>query len=107
MPSYLLQVSYTPQAWAAMVAKPQDRSAKVKAAIEELGGKITGFWLTLGDYDIISIIEMPNAVSAAAFAMAVSAGGACKAVKTTALLTPAEGMKAMKKAATCGYKPAR
>ena len=39
--------------------------------------------------------------------VAVSAGGACKTVKTTPLLTIEEGMDAMKKAATCGYKPVR
>ena len=48
---------------------------------------------------------MPDVITAAAFAMAVSAGGACKAVKTTALLTMHEGMDAMEKAAACGYEP--
>jgi hypothetical protein len=33
-------------------------------------------------------------------------GGACKSVKTTPLLTIAEGIEAMKKAAECGYRPA-
>jgi hypothetical protein len=37
--------------------------------------------------------------------MAIAAGGACKGVKTTPLLKIEEGMEAMKKAGTCGYKP--
>jgi hypothetical protein len=41
---------------------------------------------------------MPDNVSAAAFSVAASAGGAIKAIKTTPL-------EAMKKAATAGYKP--
>jgi hypothetical protein len=37
--------------------------------------------------------------------MAVAAGGACRSVRTTPLLSSAEGLDAMKKAASCGYKP--
>jgi uncharacterized protein with GYD domain len=106
MTHFLLQISYTPEAWAAMVKKPQDRAEAVRGAIEKLGGKEKGFWFSFGEYDIIGVIEMPNSVSAAAFSVAVGAGGACKAVKTTPLLTVEEGVEAMKKAATCGYKPA-
>ena len=105
MASYLLQAGYTPEAWASLVAKPQDRSAVIQGAIEKLGGKVERFWLSLGDYDVVGVVEMPDSVSAAAFSMALSAGGACRVVKTTALLTPAEGLEAMKKAAKCGYSP--
>lgn len=63
-------------------------------------------WLSFGEYDIVGIVEMPNNVSAAAFAIAVAAGGACRTCKTTPLLTTEEGMEAMKQAATCGYKTA-
>lgn len=105
MASYLLQVGYTPEAWAAMIAKPQDRSAAIQGAVEKLGGKVERFWLSFGDYDVVGVVDMPDSVSAAAFSMAVAAGGACRAVKTTALLTSTEGMEAMKKAAKCGYRP--
>lgn len=107
MPSYLLQVGYGPQAWAAMVRKPQNRAEAVKGAIEKLGGKITGFWFTFGEDDVIAIMEMPDNVSAAAFSLAVAAGGACRSCRTTPLLTIEEGMEAMKKAGGIGYKPAK
>jgi hypothetical protein len=48
---------------------------------------------------------MPDNVSAAAFSVAASAGGAIKAIKTTPLLSLEDGVEAMKKAATAGYKP--
>jgi uncharacterized protein with GYD domain len=105
MAHYLLQVAYTPEAWAALVKSPQDRTQAVEGAIKNLGGKIERFWLSFGDYDTVGIVEMPDSVNAAAFSMAVAAGGACKGVKTTPLLTTAEGVEAMKKAAQCGYKP--
>jgi uncharacterized protein with GYD domain len=62
--------------------------------------------MSFGEYDLVGMLEMPDNVSAAAFAMAIAAGGACKSVKTTPLLTIEEGLKAMGKAARCGYKPA-
>jgi hypothetical protein len=39
--------------------------------------------------------------------VAVAAGGACKSVKTTPLLSVEEGMSAMKKAKGSGYKPVK
>lgn len=102
---YLLQVSYTSEAWAEMVRNPQDRAKAVRQAVERLGGSIGTFWTALGDYDLVGIISMPDTISAAALGMAASAGGACKAFKTTPLLTMNEGMEAMAKAASCGYEP--
>lgn len=105
MASYLLQVGYTPEAWSAMLQNPQDRSAAIKGAVEKLGGRVERFWLSFGDYDVVGIVEMPDSVSAAAFSMAVAAGGACRGVRTTPLLSVVEGQEAMKRAATCGYQP--
>jgi len=105
MPSYLVQVSYTQSALSAMVQHPENRAEAIRKPIENLGGKAGSFWFSFGDYDVVVITEMPNNVSAAAFALAIGAGGACKNVKTTPLLSAEEAMEAMKSAATCGYKP--
>ena len=108
MPSYLLQVAYTPEAWANLIASPQDRIEAIRPALEKLGGKVVQAWLAFGDYDAVGIFEMPTNVEAAAFSLALSAGGAVKAIKTTPLMTAAEGVEAMKMAAQSGYKaPAR
>ena len=79
MASYLLQVGYTPETWAVMIQNPQDRSAAIKAPVEKLGGRVERFWLSFGDYDVVGVVEMPDSVSAAAFSMAVAAGGAAQA----------------------------
>ncbi len=105
MPSYLVQVSYTAEALSALIATTQDRSAVVRKVIENLGGKFVGSWLSFGDYDLVMLIEMPNNVTAAALALAAAAGGSCKTVKTTPLLSIREAMTAMKKAGASGYKP--
>ncbi len=106
MAYFLFQAAYTSEGTAALVKHPQDRTAAVRGSIEKLGGSVERFYFAFGDYDIIGIVQMPDNVSAAAFAMAVQAGGACKSVKTTPLLTNEEGIEAMKRAAASGYKPA-
>jgi len=105
MPYYLLEAAYTPEAWADMVKTPQKRLEKVRPAIEKLGGTLESGFLAFGEYDVVAIVQMPDNVSAAAFSIAVSAGGACKAVKTTPLMTMEEGVQAMKKAGGAGYRP--
>ena len=105
MPSYLVQVAYTPEALSTLIAKPQNRIEVVSNVIKKLGGKVSGAWMAFGEYDTITIVEMPDNVSAAAFALAISAGGSLKAVKTTPLISVEEGTAALKKAGTSGYKP--
>jgi uncharacterized protein with GYD domain len=105
MPSYLVQVAYTPETVAAFVAQPQDRTEAIGKVVKKLGGKPGKLYLSFGDYDVVGIYEMPDNVSAAAFAMAIAGGGACKSVKTTPLMTGEEAVAAMKKAGSSGYKP--
>src|SRR4030095_10248078 len=98
MPQFLLQAAYTRDAWPAMVKSPQNRLEAVRPVIEKLGGKIDGGWLSFGEYDVTVICQLPNNVSAAAFSMAASAGGAVKAVKTTPLMSMEEAIEAMRMA---------
>jgi uncharacterized protein with GYD domain len=106
MPHYLQQVAYSREGWEALVANPQNRIEAVRPAIEKLGGKIESAWFCFGGYDIVVITEMPDNVSAAAIAMAFAAGGACKSVQTTPLISLEEALQAVRKAAECGYRPA-
>jgi uncharacterized protein with GYD domain len=105
MPSYLIQVAYTPEAVAAFIAKPHDRTEPIRKVVEKLGGKLDKLYLAFGDYDVVGIYEMPDNVSAAAFALGIAGGGACKSVKTTPLISTEEGITALKKAGSSGYKP--
>src|ERR1041385_1788824 len=102
MAHFMLQIAYTPEAWAKLVKKPQSRFEQVRSVVERMGGRVESGWMSFGEYDGVLIIEMPDNITAAAFAMAVTAGGALKAAKTTPLLTFDEGGQAMKKAAEAG-----
>lgn len=106
MPHYLTQVAYNEQAWQALIKNPVDRIDEVRPAIENLGGKIREGWFAFGDYDVVCIVEMPDNVSAAAMAIAFAAGGACKSVKTTPLMSSAEAVEALKKASRADYRAA-
>ena len=107
MPSYLYQVAYTADGWKALVESPQDRFEAVKPAIEELDGSMIAGWLCFGEYDLISIIDFPDDTAAAAFSMAISAGGAIKNIRTTPLISTQDGVRAMEKAKASTYEPAR
>ncbi len=108
MATYLMQGTYTPEAWANMIAHPVDRSEVVRPVIEKMGGKLVNAWLAFGDSDVFVIAEFPGNVEAAALALAIAGGGAFKSLKTTPLMSIAEGLEAMKKAGKSGYTaPAR
>lgn len=76
----------------------------VQIAASAMGGKLHGMWFTFGEYDIVALAEMPNAMTAAAFAMAIGSTGAMSSYRTTPLLTMDEAVEAMKKAGGVGYK---
>jgi uncharacterized protein with GYD domain len=89
---------------------PQNRVESVgRQVTEAVGGKMIGGWYCLGDYDVILIADVPNIESMAAIAVAIAAGGAIKSSRTTALMTGAELVAALKKSESVvkGYKPAR
>jgi uncharacterized protein with GYD domain len=104
MATYLVQGSYTPEAWANLIANPHDRVEAVRPVLEKLGGKIVHAWLAFGDHDVVLIAEMPGNVEMAAFSLAAASSAAFRSMKTTPLLSVAEGIEAMKKAAKSGYK---
>jgi uncharacterized protein with GYD domain len=107
MAHYLVQLAYTPQAWAAQIKNPQDRTAAVRPLFDKLGARIVTSYISFGKYDIVLIMEAPDNISAAAIALAITAGGAVKAYETTPLMSPEEGVEAMRKAAAAApaYPP--
>jgi uncharacterized protein with GYD domain len=107
MAHYLVQLAYTPEAWAAQLKNPQNRVEAVRPALEKVGARFEAAYLAFGKYDIVFIMEAPDNVSAAAISLAITAGGAVKAYETTPLMTPEEGIEAMRKGAevAAAYRP--
>ena len=110
MPLFMYQAAYTPESWAAQAKNPQNRVETVgRQVCEAVGGKLVGGGLCFGEYDLVIIADVPNNESMAAIALAVAAGGAIKASKTTVLMSGTEGVGALKKADAVAkaYRPAR
>jgi uncharacterized protein with GYD domain len=105
MPHYLVQAAYTSEAMAAMTKNPSNRTEAVKGALQALGGRIEAAYFSFGEYDIAAIVELPDNVSAAAFAIGSASKGHIKAMKTTPLLTIEEGLEAMSKGGSLDIAP--
>src|SRR5687768_10589039 len=105
MPLYLTRFSYTPETWARLAQKPEDRRNAARMYIEAVGGKLHGFWYAFGEYDAYNLWEAPDNVSMAATAMAIGAGGALSSIQTTVLMSVDETMEAMQKASSIRYRP--
>jgi len=106
----MYQAAYTAESWTAQLKNPQNRVDAVgKAVCEAVGGRFVGGWYCFGEYDLVLIADVPDDESMSAIAMAIAAGGALKASKTTKLLSGAQGVEALKKADAVAkvYRPAR
>jgi uncharacterized protein with GYD domain len=101
---YLTRFSYTPETWAMLIARPEDRRKAATAYIESVGGKLHGFWYAFGAYDGINLWEAPDNVSMASVALAISGGGALSTFETTVLLSVEETMDALTRAQEVGYR---
>ena len=104
MALYLTRFSYTPETWARLAQKPEDRRGAGREYIEAVGGKLHGFWYAFGEYDAYAVWETPDNVSMAAAALAISGGGALSKHETTVLLTVEEAMDAMRRSQDIRYR---
>jgi uncharacterized protein with GYD domain len=102
---FMLQATYTPEAWAAQVHNPANRFEQLKQMVEPIGGTLHHMWYCFGEYDVVLIAETQGNTEAAATAIAAAAGGAVKSLRTTPLMTVEEGIEAMTKAGQVSYQP--
>jgi uncharacterized protein with GYD domain len=105
MPHYLLQLSYTSEAWAGLAKSPRNRIKDVEPVIRKAGMKLVYSSLSFGEYDIVVIVDAPDNVAVAGLAIDFAAGGSIKDIKTTPLITWEDGVKAMAKAGKITYTP--
>ncbi len=105
MPLYMIQASYTPEAIAAMVKSPQDRTEAIRPQVEGAGGQLRDVFFCQADYDVVIVYEAPDAEAANAVALAGIATGHLRAFKTTPLFTSAEIMGAMRRAGQLTLRP--
>ena len=95
---FLVFTRYTSESYAAMMKKPHDRAKVMSKTVEECGGKIHMFFYCPGSQnDSLAIVEAPSFQRLSAFLMvAASTGKYLEHSKVMPLLTPEEGVEAMK-----------
>ena len=74
MPSYIMLVKWTERGIGNIKESPQ-RLDTFKKAVETAGGKVTGFYLTMGRYDIVVIVEFPTDEAAATVILRTASRG--------------------------------
>ena len=104
MPTYLTQFSYTHQAAAALVKNPEDRGAVFSEQVEKLGGKVLTFYHCIGEYDGLTIYEVPDQATVEALLLAIRAPGHLETIKTTELHPVEVAMEGMRKASEQSYR---
>jgi uncharacterized protein with GYD domain len=103
MPLYMIQFSYTSEAWAALAKNPENRAEGISALAQKMGGRLVDVYYCFGEYDGVVLAELPNDTAATATVIAAVAPGHVKATRTTRLMTVNEAMAAMKQAGGVAY----
>ena len=104
MPAYVTQFAYTSEAWAALTDNPEDRSTPVREQVESMGGRLICWYLSFGEYDGLTIYEVPDDATAGAVVLAAARRGHLRATKTTRLFTAEEGMEMMRRAGATAFR---
>jgi uncharacterized protein with GYD domain len=105
MTLYLSKFTYTPETWARLIERPEDRRAAATTYIGSVGGTLHGFWYAFGGFDGYTLWEAPDNVSMAAVALALGGGGALGSLDTTVLLSVEETLEALHRAQEVRYRP--
>ena len=108
MPIFITQGRYTRDAIKGMVARPEDRAEQVSRLISRIGGRLIGYYVTFGEYDFLTIAEVPDAAQMAAALLAGANSGGVTDLKTTIALSPVEAKGAFAAAGELarGFRPA-
>lgn len=101
----MLQFSYSPESWAALLRRPEDRTVAVEAIAKSLGGRLVSLHYHFGEYDGTAMVEAPDDATANALVLAMVASGTLRSSRTTRLYSPSDLVEALGKAGKAAYKP--
>ncbi len=74
MAKYIMLLNYTQQGIANIKESP-NRAEAARGLARECGAELTDLYLTMGEHDLVAIVEAPNADAVAKFALAVGSLG--------------------------------
>jgi uncharacterized protein with GYD domain len=77
MSTYVILGSFTDQGRRAIKDSPKQMDASRKV-LEQIGGRLVGFYLTMGPHDFVAVIEAANDELVAKYVLALGARGNVK-----------------------------
>lgn len=75
MPTYVTLWNYTQHGIENIDDSP-DRLDDARELVESLGGELTAFYLTMGEYDLVTVAEFPDDDAAAKALLRIAQAGA-------------------------------
>ncbi len=98
MHHYMMLFRYTPEAQAALVSNPEDRSQAIGDLLQEAGGQMESYYYCFGEYDGVFTFQAPEDETAQAIAHAVASTGTIAHERMINLQTTEEKMQTLQKA---------
>lgn len=77
MTTYIMLGSWTDQGIRGIGDSPK-RLEAARKMLADMGGKFGAFWMTMGEYDLVWVVEAPDDAVAARFALMLARGGAVR-----------------------------
>ena len=77
MPTYIAFGNWTDQGARAVRESPRRLDA-AKRQIEEMGGRFVGFWMTMGEHDMVLVYDTPDDAVAARFTLTLGSLGSVR-----------------------------
>ncbi len=103
MPKYLYQANYTSTGMQGLLKEGGTARRQVFDDLaKEQGGALEAFYYAFGGADLYMVFDLPDATTAAAVSLVITAGGALS-ISTVQLITPEEIDAAVNK--TVNYRP--
>ena len=100
MAKYLVQAKYVGEGLKGLLKEGgSSRRAILQNTLKSIGGTLESLYYCFGEYDILGVMEVPDNVTAASFALTVSATGLVTTM-TTVLMSPEEMDEVAKKSPT-------
>jgi len=102
---YLIEETFSSQAAAGIMQKPENRFEVLKPLCEATGCKLEQFYVSGIENKSYLIIESPDLSNVCTIGTTFLASGAASSIKYTPLLTVPEAVDLFKKAGNLGYRP--
>ena len=105
MAKYLIEETFSSQAAAGIMQKPEDRFEVLKPLCEAAGCKLEQFYVSGIENKSYLIIESPDLSKIYTIGATFLAGGTALSIKYIPLLTVPEAVDLFKKAGSLGFRP--